>query len=705
MLASGMLHDLKGTSKSSGRADNQFWNVRLASKNFNTPSNSAVNSTVSLLEITPANAESRFPSTSDLEITPAELKDRQEKMEIKVQQIWHVLSGYEESSAALIGEMLRAVNGQQLLEIILLAEKFILHVEVLFAVIDDLEAQFAMAGVKGESFIAIVLMVGMSHAREAKQLCRKLVNLFSMMSQIAPGTETTLNNTDLFTLITQLAHYLKILIRITLTGSIKLERDCGNLTAMPNALARLNLLAMDNSDPSTKKRGEHAGEPALKPIQANIEHASGGTGDEEQLRRNIDALTRTPKGYIASTREVAYGYRSLAVSTTCERFLLLTDSQSEITGETTLRGPLDESYMPPEGCAHCQLAVEEDCIRYGMFNRWHSGCVICIVCGDRALVPYEEEEKAPSEEGSLVPVKVTRRHPPRVGEFCFEPPQPAGKPPSTVYCVPHRTAACVKSFESVSRLEQYAFLLHIALRRLYIYYRTHHQLPSGKFTLRSKADNVVRGRHIEDPPEVKRMKSVTLDRKLSSTARLPQRSMVLESPAGRIANEDGQISARNNSFLSPRAIPSPSPDIRSESEEASVDVIRPPFARNNTSVMIIKEGTPTTEEASEQLANTSLGPEDDAITLGDIPHLADQAIRVQSARDGRTALSSLNPLQSLIIRHFALIQLQKTGLGQSIELDEVLELLDSRKNQWWNKIFKGNAKKDKGKKGKSHLLS
>lgn len=128
----------------------KFWNVRLASKNFNTPSNSAVNSTVSLLEITPANAESRTSPSSDFAITPAELKDRQEKMEIKVQQIWHVLSGYEESSAALIGEMLRAVNNQQLLEIILLAEKFILHVEVLFAVIDDLEAQFALAGVKGK---------------------------------------------------------------------------------------------------------------------------------------------------------------------------------------------------------------------------------------------------------------------------------------------------------------------------------------------------------------------------------------------------------------------------------------------------------------------------------------------------------------------------------------------------------------------------
>jgi hypothetical protein len=131
----------------------QFWNVRLASKNFNTPSNSAVNSTVSLLEITPANSITMTRTVSpasENEIAPAELKDRQEKMEIKVQQIWHVLSGYEESSAALIGEMLRAVNGQQLLDIVLLAEKFILHVEVLFAVIDDLEAQFALAGVKGE---------------------------------------------------------------------------------------------------------------------------------------------------------------------------------------------------------------------------------------------------------------------------------------------------------------------------------------------------------------------------------------------------------------------------------------------------------------------------------------------------------------------------------------------------------------------------
>ena len=87
----------------------------------------------------------------DHELTPEQLKEKQDAVERKVQQIWHVLSGYEESSAALIGDMLRAVNGRQLLEIILLAERFILYVEVLFAAIDDLEAQFALAGAKGVS--------------------------------------------------------------------------------------------------------------------------------------------------------------------------------------------------------------------------------------------------------------------------------------------------------------------------------------------------------------------------------------------------------------------------------------------------------------------------------------------------------------------------------------------------------------------------
>lgn len=319
MLAPGVLHDLQGELLDRIRAHGQFWNVRLASKNFNTPANSAVSSAVSLLDMTSASSTGLSSTTSsassatspglDTELTPVQLKDKQDAIETKVQQIWHVLSGYEESSAALIGDMLRAVNNRQLLEIILLAERFILYVEVLFAVIDDLEAQFALAGAKGRSTdysASSQLTLGMSHAREAKHLCRRLVNLLSAMSQISPNTQ------DLFTLITQLAHYLKILIRVALTGAIKLERDLGNTMAMGNCLARLNLLAMDNGDPTVKHRGDH---PHPDPNSKTGQNAVPVVpGDDEQLKRNIDSLTRSPQGFIASTQSIAYGYRSLAVS-------------------------------------------------------------------------------------------------------------------------------------------------------------------------------------------------------------------------------------------------------------------------------------------------------------------------------------------------------------------------------------------------------
>jgi hypothetical protein len=45
--------------------------------------------------------------------------------------------------------MLRQVSNGQYLDAIRMAEKFILHVEVLFAAIDDLEFQFASLQLKG----------------------------------------------------------------------------------------------------------------------------------------------------------------------------------------------------------------------------------------------------------------------------------------------------------------------------------------------------------------------------------------------------------------------------------------------------------------------------------------------------------------------------------------------------------------------------
>ena len=60
-----------------------------------------------------------------------------------------VLSAFEESAAACISEMLRQASKGHYLDTIRMAEKFVLHVEVLLATIEDLEASFARMNMKG----------------------------------------------------------------------------------------------------------------------------------------------------------------------------------------------------------------------------------------------------------------------------------------------------------------------------------------------------------------------------------------------------------------------------------------------------------------------------------------------------------------------------------------------------------------------------
>ena len=65
----------------------------------------------------------------------------------------------------------------------------------------------------------------MSHVREARLLCRKTVDLFTLLSKPQESQKRVGMTQELLALVTGLAHYLKILIRIALTGSLKLERD------------------------------------------------------------------------------------------------------------------------------------------------------------------------------------------------------------------------------------------------------------------------------------------------------------------------------------------------------------------------------------------------------------------------------------------------------------------------------------------------
>jgi hypothetical protein len=63
----------------------------------------------------------------------------------------------------------------------------------------------------------------LSYSKDAKLLCRKIITFFSLLSHTQETGLRRLGITqELLSLVTGLAHYLKNLIRIALTGALSL---------------------------------------------------------------------------------------------------------------------------------------------------------------------------------------------------------------------------------------------------------------------------------------------------------------------------------------------------------------------------------------------------------------------------------------------------------------------------------------------------
>ena len=85
-------------------------------------------------------------------------------------------------------------------------------------------------------------------------LCRKTVDLFTLLSHTQEtGTRRVGMTQELLALVTGLAHYLKILIRIALTAALKLEREYGATDAITSFLDKLHMLSIQNGNVSAKR--------------------------------------------------------------------------------------------------------------------------------------------------------------------------------------------------------------------------------------------------------------------------------------------------------------------------------------------------------------------------------------------------------------------------------------------------------------------
>jgi len=94
----------------------------------------------------------------------------------------------------------------------------------------------------------------------------------------------------------------------------------------------------------------------------------------------------------------------------------------------------------------------------------------------------------------------------------------------------------------------------------------------------------------------------------------------------------------------------------------------------------------------------------DGITLADIPQLAEAAQAMEQRRSlprqsSIPYIAELTPLELVIVKHAAVVILQRSPLRDQLDLDEILEMVEVKKQGFWLKLFKGNDKKNVKKKG------
>ncbi|KAI9778155.1 MAG: hypothetical protein M1839_008364 [Geoglossum umbratile] len=580
----------------------KFWNVRLA------PPGSADN------HISPHGID----ATDEERDT---VREKEERMEEKVYRIWSTLSSFEESSAACISDMLLHVSNGAYVDGVLIAKKFIWHVDVLFTSADKLDALTTSEGMKG-----------LSYPREAKLLCKKIVAFFSLLSKTQDTGVRKLGVTqELLSLVTGLAHYLKLLIRICLQGALKLEREKGNVEGLVQFMDSL--------------------------------------GDLDAIKEADDSL------------DFAVGVYGLA------------DSRSDL-------------------CSLCRRPIEEECAKLGD-RRWHLGCMSCSNC------VRELGRNLPEARWSEVDERMTC-------QACEG--------------YPSDSAAGI---ERVTRLQQYVFLLRVALARLLEMLRTGGTLPHtsddpnlttydsreghrlstspGPPMLRSDARSMSYDVASDEQggssrayantlDNIRRMRSTRMEKHVSTTTKKARTSRIIDGPEGRSARPgsagaDGSDS-RNYGFqivedkdTDGQAVP----ELTFGNQDAlMLDDIprivaaeqtreqRPNAYRHGSKHLFEPSKSEKVRFINGHQRGGSGGHEFDVPASGEPP-----------AHRGKKYFSELSALEYFIVRHVAVLSMEPLLEGH-FNLEELLGLIESRKPTFWGKFgkaFKNDGKRAGKKKG------
>ncbi|KAL5338910.1 hypothetical protein BJX70DRAFT_398291 [Aspergillus crustosus] len=564
----------------------KFWNVRLA----------------------PTGQPLEYPQSevdaSDEERT--KIREEEDLMEEKVYRIWSVLSSFEESSAACISDMLLNVSNGAYLDGVLVAKRFIGHVEILFSAIDQLAGLIKLQGMKDLAF-----------GREAKLLCKKIVAFFALLSKTQETGVRKLGVTqELLSLVTGLAHYLKLLIRIGLQGALKLERE------------------------------QHS--------PAGLHHFLDCLGDLESLR---------PLEEEETPADLLIGVETLA------------DQLSDC-------------------CSACKEPIDDECVMLGD-NRWHikPPHLLCASCQTDLTTNPQDAFLSPKDKQALCGSCVTRKG------------------------IVNDTQ---KGFTHVTKLQQFVFLLRVALARLLAVLRAGgtlfpseqaggygvdgNQVPPGG-ELRRKKDGD--GSSLEQTVgEMRRLRSIRNERALSTTYKKARASRIIDGPEGRSVRPGSSGGEGSDSRGAGFQIV--------EEKDANGDPVTELTFGNQDALTLddiprivaaeqAKEQRPNAYKhagtklvgTTEPLPRYNYGHQRGISGAGLEPPYPEQTGR------GKRYFSELSALEYFIVRHVAVLSMEPL-LDGAFTLEELLSLIESRKPTIWNifgRAFAKDAKKGGKKKG------
>ncbi|KAJ5273667.1 hypothetical protein N7478_008792 [Penicillium angulare] len=573
----------------------KFWNVRLspAGEPWETP-----------------------PFDEDVSTEERErIRQEEDTMEEKVYNIWSTLSTFEESSAACISDMLLHVSNGVYIDGVLVAKRFIAHVEILFTAVDELAAFIRSQGVKE-----------LSYGREAKLLCKKIVAFFALLSKTQETGVRKLGVTqELLSLVTGLAHYLKLLIRIGLQGALKLERETSAPAGLHEFLGHL----------------------------ANAEHLTPPEEEEGPIDLNA-------------------GVEGLA------------DQLSDC-------------------CIKCQEPIDDECLLLED-KRWHlkPPHLSCSSCEKDLSIELTDALWSESERSI----------------FCSA-------------CSNQHNVASVGGFVRVTKLQQFVFLLRVALARLLAVLRAGGTLPHTsddpnlvdyqnneghrahsseprRTNTRSMSYSAGGSRHgVEESSleqtvgEMRRLRSIRNERTLSTTYKKARASRIIDGPEGRSARPGSS----GNDGSDPRG---PGFQIVEE-RDANGDTVKDLTFGNQDALTL--DDIPrivAAEQAKEQRPNayrhagSKLVMPRDPMPVYKTGHQRDFSsgkldMILEPATRTKRYFSELTALEYFIVRHVAVLSMEPLLEGQ-FNMEELLSLIESRKPTVWN-IF-GRAFKDNKKTGK-----